>query len=230
MSTKILIAEDDVLISEELNDILTNYGFDVVGIAEDYEAAVKIIEETPPDIALLDINMHGKEQGFEIATYLNETAKIPFLFLTSYSDTNTLKKAGSLSPSSYITKPFSKEQVFSAINIAITSYQEEKQPIIIKDGLKNYKVNKEDFLWLKADGIYIELYTTDKKIILKTSIKLFLEQYPTIEFTRIHRSNAVNLKAVTSITNTKVIVSNHTFPLGRSYKEEAQELFHKLSV
>ena len=83
--TKILIAEDDVLISEELSDILIGLGYDVVGIAEDYEAAVNILEVTPPDIAILDINMQGREQGFEIATYLNEIASVPFLFLFCFS-------------------------------------------------------------------------------------------------------------------------------------------------
>ena len=64
-----------VLISEELAATLEDYGYQVVGIAEDYEAAVKIIDSKPIDIAILDIKMHGKEQGFDIAAYLAEKSK-----------------------------------------------------------------------------------------------------------------------------------------------------------
>jgi len=224
---KVLIAEDDVLISEELNDILINAGYEVVGIAEDFETAVEIIDSTPPEIALLDINMDGKEQGFDIAHYLNQTISIPFIFISSYSDSKTLQQAGDLVPCSYITKPFSKEQVISAIKIACSSPKEAKEHIVISDGSKDMKVNLDDILWIKADGVYIELQTTKTKILLRTSIKSFLDNYKTIKFTQIHRSYLVNMNAITSVSNNYVTIGNMKLPMSRSCKEDTINAFKK---
>ena len=227
---KILIAEDDVLISEELKDILINFNYNVVGIAEDYESAVRIIESNPPDIALLDINMQGKEQGFEIASYLNKRLSIPFLFISSYSDSQTLNNAADLNPSGYISKPFSKEQVHSAITIALASKKETQEKIIIKNGLKIYKINVEDILWIKTDGIYIELETKQKKIVLRTSLKLFVEQYITIKLIQIHRTYAVNIKNISSISSKFIVINNIKLPLSRSYKDALFSLFYKNEI
>ena len=225
--TKILIAEDDVLISEELSDILIGLGYDVVGIAEDYEAAVNILEVTPPDIAILDINMQGREQGFEIATYLNEIASVPFLFLSSYTDTKTLDKAATHNPLSYITKPFSKTQISSSLKVAIAS-QKANQQIVVKDGGKKTSVNIKDILYLKADGIYTELHTTNKKMLLRTSIKSFEQEYPLIKLVRIHRSFAVNIKAIVSISTSEIQLPNTSLPISRSYKEEVHTVYNEL--
>lgn len=164
MKTRILIAEDDVLISEELAGILEDYGYEVAGIAEDYEVAVEIIKAKPIDIAILDINMHGREQGFDIAAYLAEHTDTPYLFLSSYSDIKTLTKAGTLLPKSYITKPFKKEQIYSAINVILAS--QVKTSILIKEGIKKVKILIDDILWVKAEGMYIELKTKKQKKII----------------------------------------------------------------
>ena len=64
---KIFIAEDEVFISEQLNDILLTLGYQVTEIGFDLESSIAILQKDPPDISILDIQMHGKNQGFEIA-------------------------------------------------------------------------------------------------------------------------------------------------------------------
>lgn len=224
---RILIAEDDVLISEQLSDILTNYGYEVIGIAANFKEAVKLIDTRSPDLALLDIKMQGKEQGFEIAAYLNRETVVPFLFLTSYSDTNTLAKASNLVPASYLTKPFSKEQVFSAVNIALNAQQEPKNQVLIKSGVKTFKVKIDEILWVKAEGVYVELKTKDRKILLRSSLKAFLENYPKTNLTRIHRTYAVNITNADSVSNSKIHFGREALPIANAYKEETTELFKK---
>jgi DNA-binding LytR/AlgR family response regulator len=227
IKTKILIAEDDVLISEELKDILIRVDYDVVGIAEDYDAAVKIIEATPPDIALLDINMHGREQGFEIAQYINDVVAIPYLFISSYTDSKTLEKAGELTPASYITKPFSKEQVLTAIKIAIKTIKPKEHFFLIKDGYRESKVNVNHILWVKAEGVYIEIYTKEKMFTLRTSLTAFLKGYKIIHLTQAHRSYAINMIYVTSISNSFAHIKSQKIPISRLYKENVNQIFAK---
>lgn len=225
---KILIAEDDVLISEELSGILEDFGYEVVGIAEDYEAAVEIIDTKPIDIAILDINMQGREQGFEIAAYLAENFTIPYLFLSSYSDLETLKKAGALLPKSYLTKPFKKEQIYSALNVIIAAQTQEH--ILIKDGIKQLKILIEDILWVEASGPYLTLKTKKLKKLIRSTLKSFIDEYKISGLIQIHRSYLINLNNATSISNSFVVIENEKIPISRSFKDQVYSAFNKLKL
>jgi len=223
---KILIAEDDVLISEELKFILIEFGYDVVGIAEDFAAAKDIIDRTPLDFAILDINLHGKEEGFSIASYLEKSSSIPFIFLTSYSDSGTLEKAAKYQSNYYITKPFRKEQVFATLKMAFSRNINKSHYILIKQGGKSQKISTTDILWIRADGVYIELRTKQKRILLRTSLKSFLEEHKVSSFVRIHRSFAVNIQHVESISNSFVFIADEQFPISRSKKNDVEFAFN----
>lgn len=221
---KVLIVEDEVLISEELKGLLEEDGYEVVGIAEDFETALAIIEDINPDIALLDINLQNKDEGFRVASYLNNSLSVPYLFLSSYSDSKTLDKAVKLGPSSYITKPYTKEQVLSAVKVLSTKIK-PKEFILIKSEHQIQKVYVGDILWIKADDVYIEIRLKRSKIVLRTSIKRFLEEFSINNIVRVHRSYAVNLKHVDSVTAISVNVSGKKLPLSRLNKKPVQEAF-----
>ena len=81
---RILIAEDDAIISETLKDYVEEMGHSVIGIVSNYEEAISFCDEQP-DFIFLDIRMHGKDEGFKIAKTINESYLIPFLFLILYA-------------------------------------------------------------------------------------------------------------------------------------------------
>ncbi|MGB0886698.1 MAG: LytR/AlgR family response regulator transcription factor, partial [Vicingaceae bacterium] len=93
---------------------------------------------------------------------------------------------------------------------------------------KKTSVNIKDILYLKADGIYTELHTTNKKMLLRTSIKSFEQEYPLIKLVRIHRSFAVNIKAIVSISTSEIQLPNTSLPISRSYKEEVHTVYNEL--
>lgn len=82
---RILIVEDNPVIAEDIKEMLTNVDYSVVGIAYTKDQAIEIIDKKKPDLALLDINLDGKHDGYDIAEYINLKRKIPFIYLTSYS-------------------------------------------------------------------------------------------------------------------------------------------------
>lgn len=227
-SLNILIAEDDVLISEELCDILNEFGHRVVGIAEHYDAALKIINSSNVqiDIALLDIRMQGKEEGLEIAAYLKANHNIPYMFISSYSDSKTLEKVGKLTPSQYITKPFSKNDVRIATEILASSLKSGARSIILKEGSKSHKVDVNDLLWIKADGVYIEIHTLHKRIVLRTSIKSFLEEYQLYNLVRTHRSYVVNIEHVKVMSSNSLTIHGTQLPIARGHRSEVASAFH----
>lgn len=82
MSPRVLVVEDESLIAMLVEDGLETLGYEVVGPVGTVDAALRIVEKTPFDLALLDINLGGK-QSFPIAEAL-ESRGIPYVFLTGY--------------------------------------------------------------------------------------------------------------------------------------------------
>jgi two-component system, response regulator PdtaR len=113
------IVEDEPIIAEDIGYTLTQLDFDVCGIAYNYNKAIELIQKTKPDFALLDINLNGGQEGIEIANWLNKNYRIPFIYLTSYSDKNTLEQAKTTEPGGYIVKPFTQNALYASIEIAL---------------------------------------------------------------------------------------------------------------
>lgn len=126
--TKILIVEDEPLIAEDIKDLLSNVNYSVVGIAYNKTEALELLKNTSPDIALLDINLGGNQDGILIAEIINEKYNIPFLYLTSYSSKLILDKVKHTFPMGYIVKPFDEADLFTGVEIALSNFQGIKKP------------------------------------------------------------------------------------------------------
>lgn len=121
----ILIVEDEALIAKDIEISLSQLGYGIAGIAYDAVEALDLIRSKKPDLVLLDIELKDGLSGIEIARILNEKYKIPFIYLTSYSDPETIGAVKKTLPFGYVLKPFSKRELFSAIELA--SYRIDSQ-------------------------------------------------------------------------------------------------------
>lgn len=129
MPQKILIVEDEPIIAEDLSMILQKAGYQVIGIANDGTTALDLLHSQYPEIVLLDIALNSLLSGFDIARVINEKYKIPFIFITSFSDKNTLEQAKNLYPHGYIVKPFKKKDIMANIEIALHRSQQKPKSI-----------------------------------------------------------------------------------------------------
>jgi DNA-binding NarL/FixJ family response regulator len=118
--------EDEPVIAENISMYLDNADFEVSGFAYDSNEANEQLQNNTPDAAILDINLQSDEDGIDIANRINEKYQIPFLFLTSYSDKNTLDRAKKVKPSGYIVKPFNEKTLLASLEIAISNHAAEK--------------------------------------------------------------------------------------------------------
>jgi len=122
--------EDEPLIAEDIADLCQLNGYEVCGIAHRGGAALTLIESSRPQLVLLDINLEDGIDGLDIAAHLREKYAIPFIFLTSYADANTLAKVKETTPLGYIVKPFTKEQLYSTIEIAWPQRSKTFAPVL----------------------------------------------------------------------------------------------------
>ena len=116
--TKVLIVEDEPLIALSLSEVLTLVGFEVVGVAARVSDALTIAQNTPPDVAILDVRLAGKRDGIEGAVQLRRILNIPVVVLTAQADEDTRARAAFLNPAGYLVKPVHSEQIVAALQKA----------------------------------------------------------------------------------------------------------------
>jgi len=119
---KVLIVEDEPVIATNISMYLNNNDFSVSGIAYDYDEAIFQLQDNTPDAVILDIGMENNDDGINIANVINAQYRIPFIFLTSYADKETLQKAKQVEPSGYIVKPFNEKTLLASLEIAISNF------------------------------------------------------------------------------------------------------------
>ena len=123
----VLIVEDEVIVSLELQQLLTNLGYNVLATARSGKEAIEKARSLDVDLILMDIQLEDDISGIEAAQRIRATEHIPVIFLTAYSDEQTLQAAKKTSPYGYILKPFNGEGLRTTIEIAINKFRLEQR-------------------------------------------------------------------------------------------------------
>lgn len=239
---KIGIVEDELVIARTIVSTLDELGYSYCGPAINYTEALQMLEDNKPDLLLLDIQLSGKKDGIDVAQKVNELYQIPFIFLTANSDADTIDRAKKVKPHAYIVKPFTKEELFAAIEIAfsnftgnlsdtklqpVTSYH-AKDFMFVKDGYVFRKIFFDELLFLESDANYITLHLkSEKKVMVRSTLNDFIDQLDPKTFIRIHRSYSVNINLIEDVFPTELSIQGSKIPIGKSYKEE---LFKVLGI
>lgn len=121
---KILVVDDDRLVLAMVTHGLSQAGYEVID-ADNGDYAILLARQHRPDIALLDIRMEGKT-GFDVAQYLREVGHTPFVFLSAFSDEQTVAKVKALGALAYLVKPLEVGQIVPTIDAAYARAQQMK--------------------------------------------------------------------------------------------------------
>jgi DNA-binding response OmpR family regulator len=116
----IMIVEDEVITQRYLKEILEQYEVNVTGCIGNAEDAMSMLENTDIniDMILMDINIDGSMDGIQLARNILHSYTLPIVFISAYSDEETLEEVLELSPYGFITKPFSSKEVHVTLQIA----------------------------------------------------------------------------------------------------------------
>ncbi|MBT5794226.1 MAG: response regulator [Deltaproteobacteria bacterium] len=128
MSTaKIFIVEDEAIVAESLNDQLEALGYIVTGKAPSGEEALRNIKNNLPNLVLMDIMLEGEMDGVETAQQIRELYGIPVIFLSAYSDSETLGRAKLTEPFGYLIKPYKDRELHTTLEITLYKHRMEKR-------------------------------------------------------------------------------------------------------
>lgn len=124
---KILIVEDESIVAMDIKHRAEGLGYQVIGVTPSGEEALEMVREHSPDLILMDIVLKGDIDGIEAAQRIHDDYDIPVLYLTAYSDEETLKRAKITEPFGYIIKPFEDRELHSSVEIAIYKHEMDRK-------------------------------------------------------------------------------------------------------
>jgi len=186
---KILIVEDDEVTSQHLKFCLTKLDYDVVAIASNTLQARSKIKIYKPELILLDISLDEATDGINLAGFITQTCQIPFIYLSSHSDSEFIKKAQETRPYGYLVKPFEPKSLHTTIQMAFAKFDETKEQKVslkevneLNERLQKLFVNKKEgqkkqefSQGYSFEYEYLELTFEEKVIKLTKREKLAIE-------------------------------------------------------
>ena len=134
MKKRILIVEDQTVISLGLKREITKLGHEVVATATNFDDAISSIEQEFPDIIIMDIHLGNDcKDGIDIANAIRlEGNQTPILYITAYSDEITLNRAAQTNPVGYMTKPYKNDDLKSSLILTIYKIEQANKEMIEK--------------------------------------------------------------------------------------------------
>jgi len=221
MHRSVLIVEDEPLIADDLQYHLEDIGIDEIDVALQYEDALKKIQRQQFDLALLDVNLSGNKDGIDLAGVIKSRKSLPFIFITSYYDQETLNRAKETNPLAYILKPFDKRELTVNVEMAfhkITLQKERPSQFFVRDKDGLLPVRPEEILYVEAFDNYAKVFTDSNSHIISHTLKSVEDKLASYGFDRVHKSFLINTSRVSRISEGSVFFNEKAIPIGRSYK------------
>ena len=120
---RIIIADDDPIIRMDLTAMLQELGHQVIAAVENGDAAWRLAQSLKPDLVILDVMMPGMD-GLQAAARISSQRLAPVLLLTAYSEAPMVEQATRAGVLAYLVKPFRKQELQPALEIALARYRE----------------------------------------------------------------------------------------------------------
>lgn len=225
---RVLVADDEPLARLGLRRLLEEIdGFDVVGESGTGEATLQAIERLDPDVVLLDIEMPGLD-GLGVLQASDEARGPAIVLVTAFGDHGLAAfDAGAVD---YVVKPVTRERLELALARAARNRASGAGApaapgrLVTKLGGRTRVIPLADVLWIEAAGSYVRLHLASEAVLHRESLSRLLERIESHGYVRIHRSAAVALTAIASLSPaghgdaTLTLRSGHSLTVSRRHR------------
>lgn len=209
-----MVADDEAPAREKLERWLSEQAdITVVGSTEDGLSAARCIEQLRPDVAFLDVQMPTLS-GLDVAAQLEPSSAPLIVFVTAF-DAHAAK-AFDLNAIDYLLKPYDRDRFVRTVQrvrerlnshesgaTAVTMGRAQTprcERLLVPDGDRLQLIDAASIEWLEADDNYVHVHMASRTYLLRRTLQDLLSQLGEQRFVRIHRSTAVNLGSVGSLT------------------------------
>ncbi len=239
---RILVVEDNIVQAHTLRLLLTRLGHTLTGVVASAIEAEALFLADPPDLLLLDVRLHGGDDGIVLGGFLVRSRPVPLIFVTAYADQPTFERAREAGPFAFLSKPYDELLLARTIDLAVRNFQSATPPPVVAIGgaadgwlsaevlylrehNRHVRVVLREVVRIEADNQYVHLHTTGPKYTQRTTLRELEEQLPTDQFVRVHRSWLVRLGAIEEVAYTEGVlrVGGVVVPLARSCRNELRQ-------
>jgi len=116
---RVMLVEDEVIVAWDIAETLKRLGYEIVGMADTADQALRLAESVAPDLILMDIRLNGPQDGIEAARLIRERTGRGVIYLTAHADLATMERAAATEPLGYVFKPFSQDGLRAALQRAV---------------------------------------------------------------------------------------------------------------
>ncbi len=232
---RILIVEDDINISENIEEILQLLGYVNIDIANSANQAIKVVKKYRPDMVFMDIKLKGDKDGIELGEIIQQMVDAPIVYVTSYSDPDIIERAKRTHPAGFIVKPFNSNDIHAMVEIVL--YNQRTRPAFTDGGTKVpespylvvdavyikadnsfERVDYRDIYYVEANGNMVTIFTKGRNFTIRKSMKDMEDKLPSNLFLRVQKSYIVQLDQIENF-NTKEInlKTGDVVQVGRQY-------------
>lgn len=242
MATKVLIVEDEKILALNMENELTDKGYSVTGREDNAADVFASIKRNCPDIVLMDIRLHGKNDGILIAKGIREQYSIPVIYITQLDDEKIFKKAKETFPQNYINKPYHRGVLHRAIELALqnlttsdsASFDTIKSVIddtvFIQTETNGTNIYEKrlltDILCIQSAGSFSYIYFEDSHTEEGVSYYIshpsnwVVRKLVYDALVKVHKSYTINIDRVEKIEGVSIFIKGKKSPIiiGREYK------------
>jgi CheY-like chemotaxis protein len=122
---EILLVEDEQIAAMDIRQMIEELDYRVLDIVDTSRAALEKLDQHSIDLILMDIMLAGKDDGIKTVRKINQSYDIPVVYLTAYSDDETLTRAKETNPAGFLVKPVTKEDLRTTIEIVLENNDPE---------------------------------------------------------------------------------------------------------
>jgi CheY-like chemotaxis protein len=121
-NTRILIVDDDPIITHLVSTMLQQKGYVIAGVVATGEEAVVQAADLVPDLVMMDVNLSGSLNGMDAAHYIFQLFHLPIVFITGISEEEKLERVKCSQPYGIIFKPFTAIEISTSVGLALYNH------------------------------------------------------------------------------------------------------------
>jgi two-component system NtrC family sensor kinase len=160
----ILIVEDQRLVAADLAMQLRGFGYRIAGFAVSGLEAIAKARELAPSAVLMDINLEGEMDGTEAALQIRASSDCAIVYLTAFSDVNSLERAKLAEPGGYVVKPASPAELRATLEVALHKQQRVRERATAESGAFQEQLAQVQQRMDELEQAYVELEATSASL------------------------------------------------------------------
>ena len=231
---KIFLIEDEWVHAEDVRIALEELPYEWLGHSGEGMDALEKIRTLQPDIVLIDLNLHGSFSGTLIAGQVKKEFGLPFIFVTSYLDSDVIRKCMDLGPVAYLHKPVNGGDLKAALikaehhtpaaGLKDATLADNSQTLLVRVGKHLKPLRPDEIVAIHTDAKnYVRIFSAQNvQYAVRSSLSALEKWLPAAQFMRVHKEYIINLKCITGVNegDQTIQLDKLSVPLGRNFRTD----------